>query len=548
MNPERPLLVQADRMIYVQTNHREYKIIHPVIQEIADLIKTPSAIHVYRMSEYSIWYACEQGITYEELASFLTDFSKVNPPHALLDWIKEQCERFNLLEIIKGKKGKLYIVSKKKGLLISLFCEKEEVLITKDGYEAMAIRPADRSRIKQTLMDAGYPVRDSGGYEEGTEASISLKPEVMLRPYQREACESLIKRRHLDGGNGVIVLPCGAGKTIVGLAIMAEIKQEVLVLTPNDTSLRQWEREIKNKTTVKEGSVGIYRPGQQTMFPITITTYQMLTHRKSKNGSFSHLPLFQNRRWGLIIYDEVHLLPAPLFRFAALLHSTRRVGLTATCVREDKKEKDIFSLIGPKRYEAGIQMLEQNHWIAKPVCKEIRVQFSEEDAVAHWYKSKREQFRHASENLKKLDVLETLLERHQGEKIIVIGSYLNQLKQVRERTGFPLITGETPKEERERLFQAFRDSKVTTLILSKVANLALDLPDAQVGIQLSGAYGSRQEEAQRIGRLLRLSDKGRSVTFYSLVTAGTKEEERAGNRQLFMIEQGYEYESEEWTS
>ncbi|WP_232735821.1 DNA repair helicase XPB [Alteribacter populi] len=543
----RPLLIQQDRFIYADTTHEEYGIVRPILQDIADLIKTPSTTHIYQVSEQSIWYACEQGIEFHQIKTFFEQFGKLSPPKPLLDWMEQQFYRFGLVEIIQDNSGQFCLRSKEKGLIGQILKNHDYRQCPVEEGEGVFIDESERGWIKAQFMAFDYPVRDQGGYEEGTPLPIETLPAMKLRSYQKEAVEALLKRKQTDGGNGVIILPCGAGKTIVGLALMAELKQEVLILTPNDTSLRQWARELMDKTTIDSSKVGFYSSTKKELAPVTIATYQMLTHRNAKTKKFSHLPTFQSRKWGLVIYDEVHLLPAPLFRFAASLQSVRRVGLTATCVREDKKEKEIFSLIGPKRYEIGIQSLERHGWLAHPVCKEIKVPFDEHKARHYWESSKRDQFRIASENPKKLDVVEELLKKHKREKILIIGQYIDQLEQVAKRFSYPLITGQTPKEQREVLFEQFRNSKISTLILSRVANLALDLPDAQVGIQLSGTFGSRQEEAQRIGRLLRPSQQA-SVHFYSLVTPFTKEQERAMNRQLFMVEQGYEYESEEWSS
>ncbi|WP_169720885.1 DNA repair helicase XPB [Alteribacter aurantiacus] len=545
MNPDRPLLIQGDHYIYVDTTHPEYKIVLPVVQEVSDLVKTPSSIHIYKISSHSIWYACEQGIEFQEASRFFHTFSKLQPPSTLMDWMKSQFERYDILKIVLDSRNRMKLVSSKKGLLLSLLPDGGDCL-TDGENEYMVFDPSYRGRLKKRLMNEGYPVKDFGGYEQGAGIDISKKEGIRLRPYQKEACDAFMKRSSLDGGAGVVILPCGSGKTMVGIELLTRLRQETLIVTPNDTSLRQWFREVKQHTSVSDEEISMYDSSKKELSPITITTYQMLTHKRSKSGEFSHLKTFRERQWGLVIYDEVHLLPAPLFRFAAELQSTRRLGLTATCVREDGREGDIFSLIGPKRYEAGIKMLEENQWIASPTCKEIRVPFCDVDAKKYWLLSKKEQFRHASENKEKLNVLDHILKKHSRNKVLIIGSYLDQLEMVKAHTGFPLVTGKTPKEERERIFQNFRQSKIRVLILSKVANLALDLPDAEVGIQLSGAFGSRQEEAQRIGRLLRKSEKSDDVTFYTLVTPGTKEEERASNRQLFMIEQGYEYKTEEW--
>ncbi|TMW73099.1 DNA repair helicase XPB [Alteribacter natronophilus] len=546
MREEQPILISSDRKIYLRVDHEQYPIVQPVLQDIAELVKSPQAVHVYEMSSHSIWYACERGMTYDDIQNFFCDYGKTPPPEELLQWMKKHFARYGLLIITRNQDG-MRLCSKEKGLLKTLFNGRREVISPSHKEEYTIITEEERGTVKRQLMNLGYPVMDQGGYEEGEKVPFSLREHIQLRPYQKEAVRSVFKSTSLDEGNGIIVLPCGSGKTITGIGLMAVLQQETLIVTPNETSLRQWVRELTACTTLGRDCIGIYTGKEKSLAPITVTTYQMLT-RKNREGQFSHLPVFQSRKWGLIIYDEVHLIPAPLFRFAADLQSTRRTGLTATCVREDGKINDIFSLIGPKRYELGIRSLEENGWLSKPVCREIRVGFSDKDAVTYWGLGKREKYRFASENQRKLDVLEKLLNRHRHEKVLIIGHYLSQLSAVHNRFGTPLVTGATSIEERERLYSAFRDSELNCLAVSKVANMALDLPDAAIGIQLSGSYGSRQEEAQRIGRLLRPSQEGKEVTFYSIITAGTQEEERAGNRQLFMLDQGYSYEKEEWSS
>ncbi|WP_161524676.1 DNA repair helicase XPB [Alteribacter lacisalsi] len=547
MNGERPLLVREDGSIYLDTRHKACKIVQPIIQDIAGLVQSPSDVHVYKISPHSIWYACERGISFEEIHAFFNEYGKLPPPQSLMNRLKETFGKYGML-VLEKDQDKFVLSADEPGHLDKLFKGTKKIVSRNGGKEQIVIEAEERGELKRRLMDLGYPVIDKGGYTEGTRIPFRLTDGLRLRGYQEEAVQAVLKPASMDEGNGVIVMPCGSGKTMTGIALMAALQQETLILTPNETSVRQWVREMRRWTTLNDGQIGIYSGKEKRLAPVTVTTYQMLTRRNPSDKSFTHLPVFQTRKWGLILYDEVHLLPAPLFRFASDLQSTRRAGLTATCVREDGREKDIFSLVGPKRYELGIRSLEENGWLSKPDCREIKVAFKEVDKARYWTLGKREKYRFASENRMKLDVTASLLNRHRGEKIIIIGHYLDQLKAVSMQFGLPLITGETPVDEREKLFQAFRNSDITCLVLSKVANLALDLPDAQTGIQLSGTYGSRQEEAQRIGRLLRPSAKSRSVTFYSIVTAGTQEEERSGNRQLFMLDQGYTYSSEEWSS
>jgi DNA excision repair protein ERCC-3 len=409
------------------------------------------------------------------------------------------------------------------------------------------IRLGVRGLLKQALVAIGYPADDLAGYREGQELPVALRAltlggdPLVIRDYQRAAAAAFYQDGQAQGGSGVIVLPCGAGKTIVGMAVMALVQENTLILTTSQTSMEQWRRELLDKTDLPPEAIAEYRSQRKDTGPVTLATYQMLTWRPSREGEFVHFGLFHARSWGLIIYDEVHLLPAPVFRITAELQSRRRLGLTATLIREDGLEKDVFALIGPKRYDAPWRELEGQGWIAAADCTEIRIVQTPERDMEYALAPRRNQFRIAAENPRKRTMVMELLKQEAGHRILVIGEYISQLEDLAADTGFPLLTGKTPQAEREKLYQAFRERTVPGLVLSRVGNFAVDLPDADVLIQVSGKYGSRQEEAQRLGRVLRPKKDGRRARFYTLVSLRTCEEDFARHRQLFLTEQGYSY-------
>ncbi|MBU9720470.1 MULTISPECIES: DNA repair helicase XPB [Bacillaceae] len=549
MNTQRQnvLIIQDDGQIFFRSHHPEAKIVQPFLSQFAQLIKSPSDIHMYHLSPFSVWYAFSLGVKVNEIKSFLENFSGAPLPDVVEKKLETWARNSEVFKMVNDSEVGPCLFSKEKGLIYELLeVDLENIRQDRSG-EYLVISMKERGALKQQLMQKGYPVTDLLGYDEGNRLSMSLTDSVSLRPYQKEAVASFLEPKS-DAGNGFIILPCGSGKTIVGLGIMNEIKEDTLVIVPNDTAVQQWYREIVEKTSLTKNEVGIYTSEAKIVKPVTITTYQMLTYRHPDKNYFPHFRLFDERSWGLVIYDEVHLLPAPLFRITSNLQGKRRVGLTATFVREDGKEGDIYSLIGPKRYEVGMKVLENNGWISQPKCIEIKVPLREKQWEKYLHLSKREQFRFASENKEKILILDELLKKHQGQKILVIGQYLTQLKQIASIFHLPLITGETSKSERQELYDSFRKGEIETIVLSRVANMAVDLPDAQVAIQVSGTFGSRQEEAQRIGRLLRLKEGNQGVLFYTLVTSMTREEELSSHRQLFMQEQGYSYEWEEWSS
>jgi DNA excision repair protein ERCC-3 len=503
-----------------------------------------------------LWNAAAAGMTADAMIEVLRRFSKFPLPTNLQTDIGELVSRYGRVKlerdntVTEGANPALRLTCKDIPLLEELARQPKvrEFLGKRIDQNSFQIEPAHRGVLKQALITVGYPAEDLAGYTEGTALPIQLRTIARsglpfhVRDYQREAGDVFYAGGDVRGGSGVIVLPCGAGKTIVGIAAMAMMQRSTLVLTTGITAVKQWHREILDKTDLGEDQVAEYTGETKDIAPVTLATYQILTHRNDKTEEFPHFKLFDQRDWGLIIYDEVHLLPAPVFRVTANIQARRRLGLTATLVREDGREADVFSLIGPKKYDVPWRELETRGWIAEATCCEVRVALPEplrmEYAVAEW----RNKYRIASENPAKDDVVARLLERYRNSRVIVIGQYLKQLRQMRKRFNIPLITGQTGNAEREELYDKFRKGEVRSLILSKVGNFALDLPDANVLIQVSGTFGSRQEEAQRLGRILRPKSNGEVAHFYTLVTRDTREQDFAHHRQLFLTEQGYSYQ------
>ena len=552
IDSKRPLIVQSDFTILLEVRHPQFHAIRAGLARFADLIKTPEHIHTYRMSALSLWNAAAAGMRTEEITLFLEENAKFGVPHTIKQDIKRFVERYGLIRIESLGEDLLLISDDVEAIkeMVSFRSLRSYGLCQVDS-RTLRFSAAYRGALKQELIKLGYPVEDLAGYSRGEELPIRLKSEgkagkaFQLRDYQSSAVESFYRDGTLQGGSGVLVLPCGAGKTIIGIAAMGKLNCATLILTTNSTSVRQWKREILDKTDATEDMVGEYTGHMKDVRPITIATYQILTYRKSKNDLFKHMDLFNKRDWGLIVYDEVHLLPAPVFRVTADIQATRRLGLTATLVREDGREEDVFSLVGPKRYDMPWKELEEKGWIASVTCTEIRIPLPEAERDQYLAAGARAQMRIASENPSKLAVVDELLERHRGDQVIIIGQYIDQLKHISKVTGAPLIYGQMPHEEREMWYSKFRTGELQTIIVSKVANFAVDLPDASVAIQLSGSFGSRQEEAQRLGRILRPKEELNKASFYSIVSADTKEQEFALNRQLFLIEQGYTYRIEE---
>jgi DNA excision repair protein ERCC-3 len=547
-DPANPLIVQGDRTVLLEVDNPRYAEARDALAPFAELEKSPEHIHTYRLTPLSLWNAAAAGLSAEDMVAVLARYSKFPLPANLPPDITGLVGRYGRVKLEKDG-DKLRLVCADRPLLEELARQPKvrDYLGDRLTPESFAVEPAHRGVLKQALVAVGYPAEDLAGYTEGAALPTGLRPlarsglPFTVRDYQREAAEVFYAGGDARGGSGVIVLPCGAGKTIVGIAAMALVQRSTLILTTSITAVKQWRREILDKTDLNPSDITEYTGEVKEIGPVTIATYQILTHRNDKKEEFPHFKLFDQRDWGLIIYDEVHLLPAPVFRVTAQIQARRRLGLTATLIREDGREEDVFSLIGPKKYDVPWRELESRGWIAEATCAEIRVAMPEplrmEYAVAEW----RNKYRIASENPAKDDVVARLLDLCAGKQVLIIGQYLKQLRLLRKRFNIPLITGQTPNSEREDLYQKFRIGEIGQLILSKVGNFAIDLPDANVLIQVSGTFGSRQEEAQRLGRILRPKPGGEVAHFFSLVTRDTRELDFAHHRQLFLTEQGYSY-------
>ncbi|MEF2964565.1 DNA repair helicase XPB [Paenibacillus sp. M1] len=559
MNSDGACIVQRDFTVLLEKNHPGFEDARARLALFAELVKSPAYYHTYRITPLSLWNAAAAGMTAEEIARELSGMSRWEVPGGVIEDIIMWVSRYGSLKLCPDgdDPGRLCLESTpdEPELLPHLVKEKG---LSGFGLELVApcraVFPALwRGDLKQALARLGYPVLDEAGYHQGQALSFRLKDETgsgrrfALRPYQQESVEAFAGGSGSgasggDGGSGVLVLPCGAGKTVIGLAAMSRFQCETLILTSSVTSVRQWISEIADKTTLPADAVGEYTGETKQVRPVTVSTYQILTHRGKNEEKFKHMSLFKERDWGLIIYDEVHLLPAPVFRATADIQATRRLGLTATLVREDGCERDVFSLIGPKRYEVPWKALEESGFIAQVECREVRVGLPETLKERYLLAEGRDKYRIAAENPRKNEIVKRLVTLHAGRQILIIGQYLDQLRGLAADLGIPLITGSMPQAEREQWFAKFRSGAVPVLAVSKVANFAVDLPDASVAIQISGSFGSRQEEAQRLGRILRPKRDGGGALFYTLVSEETREQEFAMRRQLFLIEQGYEYE------
>jgi DNA excision repair protein ERCC-3 len=547
-DPANPLIVQGDRTVLVEVDNPRYAEARDCLAPFAELEKSPEHIHTYRLTNLSLWNAAAAGMNAEAMVEVLGRFSKFPLPTSLAADLAETVSRYGRVKLLKHE-DHLQLVCSDRPLLEELARQNKvrDYLGERIAPDRFLVMPAHRGVLKQALIAVGYPAEDLAGYTAGTGLPIRLRDLARtglpfhVRDYQRDAADIFYAGGDARGGSGVIVLPCGAGKTIVGLAAMALMQKSTLILTTSITAVKQWIREIVDKTDLTENDVAEYSGETKTIAPVTVATYQILTHRNDKNDEFPHFKLFDQRDWGLIIYDEVHLLPAPVFRVTANIQARRRLGLTATLIREDGREQDVFSLIGPKKYDVPWRELESRGWIAEATCTEVRIALPEplrmEYAVAEW----RHKYRLASENPAKEEIVARLLEQYSGKQVLVIGQYLKQLRLLKKRFNIPLITGQTPTQEREDLYDKFRRGEIRELILSKVGNFAIDLPDANVLIQVSGTFGSRQEEAQRLGRILRPKPNGDLAHFHTLVTRDTRELDFAHHRQLFLTEQGYSY-------
>ncbi len=547
--PENALVVQSDCSVLLECHAPRADEARAAIAPFAELVKSPEHVHTYRLTPLSIWNARAAGLSADEMVAALHEHARYPVPENVDQTVLELAGRFGRV-IITREDGMLRCTCADALVAELLSRDRQVGSYLSDRIDATGFRVAPKHRgvLKQALVSAGYPAEDLAGYVSGDALAIRLSDRTAsdvpfsVRAYQRQAAESFYASGSARGGSGVIVLPCGAGKTIVGLAAMELVSQTTLVLTTSLTSVKQWRRELCDKTSLLPDEIAEYTGEQKGTGPVTLTTYQILTWRADRDGDFPHLELFRARSWGLIIYDEVHLLPAPVFRATADLQARRRLGLTATLVREDNREGDVFALIGPKRFDVPWRDLEHQNWIATATCVEERIPMTQERRMEYALANRRAQFRIAAENPVKMERLRQLLREHADGRVLVIGEYIAQVEAMANEIGAPLVTGKTPQAERERTYERFRRGELGCIVLSKVGNFAIDLPDADVLIQVSGMFGSRQEEAQRLGRILRPKADGRAAHFFTLVSRDTREEEFAHHRKLFLTEQGYSYQ------
>ena len=533
-----PLIVQSDKTALLEVDHPLAGEARHELAVFAELERAPEHIHTYRITKLGLWNARAAGHDSDFVLGVLDRFAKFAVPTSVRTDITETMNRYGRLTIRRDEQGELELVSQEPAILAEATKHRKiaELLDGRISQTAFKIQPWARGQVKQELLKLGWPAEDFAGYTPGTPHEIALTDNGWhIREYQTQAVD-----KFWQGGSGVVVLPCGAGKTIVGAAAMAVAKTNTLILVTNTVSARQWKAELLKRTTLTEEAIGEYSGSVKEIKPVTIATYQILT-TKRKN-EYAHLSLLNAKDWGLIVYDEVHLLPAPIFKMTADLQARRRLGLTATLVREDGKEGDVFSLIGPKRFDAPWKEIEEQGYIAPAACFEIRIDLPEEERLNYAMANQEDRYRIAATSPMKIDVIKKLLAKHAGEPTLIIGQYLDQIHTIADVLDMPKITGETPVDERERLFDLFRTGAISTLVVSKVANFSIDLPEASVAIQISGSYGSRQEEAQRLGRLLRPKADGRTASFYTLISRDTVDQDFAQNRQRFLAEQGYSYE------
>src|SRR5574344_1051370 len=585
MQSDNPLIVQSDRTLLLDVHAPLAKECANDLIPFAELERSPEHLHTYRLTPLSLWNAASAGFTSSDAVAVLEKYSRYEVPQSVTVWIQETADRFGKLRMVQGPKLQVPLhpaeelsgehdASPSSGQTVQeeyLYLVTDSPLVYREicanpvskkyllpaGTDApceycFMLRLTDRGTIKQELLKAGWPVKDEVQLSDGEPLDVSLRTTTLsgsplvIRGYQKAAAESIVGNKGPGTGFGTIVLPCGAGETIVGMQVMDLLKTSTLIITTNISAVHQWINELLDKTNLTADQIAEYTGEEKTIMPVTVATYQILTWRPEKDGPYPHFSIFRKRNWGLIIYDEVHMLPAPVFRVAAELQAVRRVGLTATLVREDGCEGNVFSLVGPKRYDVPWKDLEQCGWIATAECVEVRLDLPESKEIDYAVADQRKKHRIASENPLKTKIVQELIQSHSEDKILVIGQYLEQLDELARVLKAPIITGKTPTEERDTMYADFRSGKTPVLVVSKVANFAIDLPDASMAIQVSGTFGSRQEEAQRLGRILR--PKERTSRFYTLITRNTVEEEFGANRQKFLAEQGYSYRIVRYTS
>ncbi|MEO7196040.1 MAG: DNA repair helicase XPB [Pseudonocardiaceae bacterium] len=532
-----PLIVQSDKTLLLEVDHPAAGAARAAIAPFAELERAPEHVHTYRVTPLALWNARAAGHDAEQVVDVLVRFSRYAVPQPLLVDVVDTMSRYGRLQLAQHPSHGLVLVALDRAVLEEVFRHRKiaPMLGARVDADTVLVHPSERGRLKQGLLKIGWPAEDLAGYVNGEAHPITLAEDGWsLRDYQRDAVTGF-----WAGGSGVVVLPCGAGKTLVGIAAMAQAQATTLILVTNTVAGRQWKRELVARTSLSDDEVGEYSGERKEIRPVTIATYQVMT-RKSQ-GAYRHLDLFDSRDWGLIVYDEVHLLPAPVFRMTADLQSRRRLGLTATLVREDGREGDVFSLIGPKRYDAPWRDIESQGWIAPANCVEVRVTLTDAERLRYATAEADERYRVCSTARSKVPVVSAIMGRHPNEPTLVIGAYLEQLEELGEALDAPVVQGSTRNSEREKLYDAFRRGEVRTLVVSKVANFSIDLPEASVAVQVSGTFGSRQEEAQRLGRLLRPKGDGRQAHFYSVVSRDTLDTDYAAHRQRFLAEQGYGY-------
>ncbi len=549
---DNPLIIQGDRTILLDVHAPRADEARNALIPFAELEKSPEHLHTYRITPLSLWNAASAGFTPDVVSDTLDGFSRFPVPPAVRTWVVETMARFGSIRMIPSDDPDYLVLTTDIPLVYRELEASRQMkkYLVPSGTDEFRLAVLDRGTVKQELLKLGWPVQDEAPLKDGDPLEISLRETTLsgsplvIRDYQRTAAAALVGDKGPGTGFGTIVLPCGSGKTVVGMTVMEMLATSTLILTTNVAAVHQWAAELVDKTTLTREEIGEYTGDKKEIKAVTIATYQILTWRPDKESPFPHFSIFRERAWGLIIYDEVHLLPAPVFRVTAEIQTVRRCGLTATLVREDGCEGDVFSLVGPKRYDVPWKDLEEQGWIATARCMEIRVPLATEHEIDYAVAGQRQKYRIASENPAKYAVVLELIREHEGDSILVIGQYLKQLEKIASELGVPIITGKTPNVERDRIYGDFRSGAMKVIVVSKVANFAIDLPDASVAIQISGTFGSRQEEAQRLGRILRPKDK--DSHFYTIVTARTVEEDFAANRQKFLAEQGYEYSIMRW--
>lgn len=548
-----PLIVQGDMTILLEVAHPMYAEARDKIAPFTELLKSPEHMHTYGISHLSLWNAASSGHSAKEVLDTLRAYSRFDLPHNLIFEVETFMERYGQVRILR-EDGRMILEAQDPALLTEIRNHRQTSALIDSVIDEhrVTLFPHTRGAVKMALTNIGFPAEDLAGYVTGAPLEVDVREKTLegkplnLRQYQNDAVQVFHAGGSDKGGSGVIVLPCGAGKTLVGLATMAKVRCHTLILTTNVTAARQWIREILDKTTLTADQVAEYTGDSKKLAPVTVATYQIITYRKRQSEDFPHFEIFSKNNWGLIIYDEVHLLPAPVFRISADMQATRRLGLTATLIREDGRQKDVFSLIGPKKFEVPWKVLEAQGWIATATCTEIRVGLRPDEKMSYAMADLRKKMAIAACNSEKFKVVRELLEKHKHDRVLIIGQYLEQLDSLAAAVKVPLITGATPNSEREILYKEFRDGRIETLMVSKVGNFAVDIPDANVLIQISGTFGSRQEEAQRLGRVLRPKANGSLAHFYTIITRDTKEQEFGMNRQLFLTEQGYSYAIVDW--